>query len=65
MRFVIIPLGFLRKGMEKILGKKELENLEADLVDPVTTFADEVYNDTVGDVLRELSDFSKRERQDT
>ena len=57
MSFFIIPLGSIsrlfRKGAAKILGKDELEDLRSDLIVPVTEFVDEVYNDTVGEVLRQ------------
>ena len=58
MRFLIVPLGLLRRGAEKILGKKELEDLRSDLVVPITEFADEVYRDTVGDTKKRLSKLS-------
>ena len=60
MRFLIIPLGLLRRGAEKVLGKRELEDLSSDLVVPVAEFADEVYNDTVGDAAKRFSRLSRR-----
>ena len=60
MRFLIIPLGLLRRGAEKVLGKRELEELSSDLVVPVSEFADEVYRDTVGDAAKRFSRLSRR-----
>ena len=60
MRFLIVPLGLLRRGAEKILGKTELEDLSSDLVIPVAEFAGEVYRDTVGDAVKRLSRLSHR-----
>ena len=60
MRFLIVPLGLLQRGAEKILGKKELEDLSSDLVLPVAKFADEIYEDTVGDVAKRFSRLSRR-----
>ncbi len=60
MRFLIIPLGLLRRGAEKVLGKRELEELSSDLVVPVSEFADEVYHDTVGDAAKRFSRLSRR-----
>ena len=37
----------------KILGEDEVKSLESDVTTPVTTFINEVYDDTVGDVIRE------------
>ena len=57
MRFFIIPLGqiyrIVHKGAIKILGKDELEDLREDLVTPVMEFVDEVYDDTVEDLMKE------------
>ncbi len=65
MGFFIIPIGpicrILRKGATKILGKKETEDLRADLVAPVMDFVDEIYDDTVGDVMRDLTDTARRQ----
>ena len=60
MRFLIVPLGLLHRGAEKILGKKELEDLSSDLVLPVAKFADEIYGDTVGDVAKRFSRLARR-----
>ena len=60
MRFLIIPLGLLHRGAEKILGKKELEDLSSDLVVPVVEFAEEVYSDSIGDAAKRLSRLSRR-----
>ena len=58
MSFFIIPLGpisrLFRIGAAKILGKDEMEDLRSDLIVPVTEFVDEVYDDTVGDVMRKM-----------
>ena len=55
MSLFIIPLEPIRrlvhKGAMKIFGKEELEDLRANLVVPMTTFADEVYDDAVVDML--------------
>lgn len=37
----------------RILGEDEVNSLESDVITPVTTFVEEVYDDTVGDVIRE------------
>ena len=60
MGFLIIPLGLLRRGAEKILGRKELEELSSDLVVPVAEFADEVYGDTIGDAAKRLTRLPRR-----
>lgn len=53
MRFYIIPLGWisrtLRYGATRILGDKEARSLENDIVQPISDFIDEVYEDSVGD----------------
>ena len=68
MRFYIIPLGLvhriLRKGVTRILGKEELEDLRADLVTPITQFVDEVYDDTVGDVMKDHHSVSCRPKNE-
>ena len=54
MRFFIIPLGFisrkLRHGATRVLGENEVRSLEKDIVQPISTFIDEVYEDSVGEV---------------
>ena len=54
MRFYIIPLGFisrkLRHGATRVLGEDEARSLESDIVQPISTFIDEVYEDSVGEV---------------
>ena len=54
MRFYIIPLGWiskkLRYGATRILGENEARSLENDIVQPISTFIDEVYEDSVGEV---------------
>ena len=64
MRILIIPLRpvyrVLRRGALKILGKEELEDLKTDLVTPVAEFIDEVYDDTVGDLVRDSDNTEKR-----
>ena len=60
MGFLIIPLGLLSRGAEKILGRKELEELSSDLVVPVAEFADEVYGDTIGDAAKRLTRLPRR-----
>lgn len=60
MRFLIIPLGLLHRGAEKILGRKELEELNSNLAVPVAEFADEVYSDIIGDAAKRLSRLSRR-----
>ena len=56
MRFFIIPIGWiyrnLRRGASKILGKDEMQSLEND----VTAFIDEVYDDTIGDLMERNPD---------
>ncbi len=56
MKFFIIPLGWisrtLRLGTTRILGENEARSLENDIVQPISTFIDEVYEDTVGDIKR-------------
>ena len=37
----------------RILGEDEVKSLESDVITPVTTFVGEVYDDTVGDAIRE------------
>ena len=54
MRFFIIPLGFisrkLRHGATRVLGENEVRSLENDIFQPILTFIDEVYEDSVGEV---------------
>ncbi len=58
MRFFIIPLGWLsrtlRHGAARVLGEKEARSLENDIVQPVSTFIDEVYEDSVGDAKKRI-----------
>ena len=48
MGILIIPISHVYKGLRKILGEEEAKSLEND----VTTFVNEVYNDTVGDLIK-------------
>ena len=68
MRFYIIPLGLvhriLHKGATRILGKEELEDLKSDLVTPITQFVDEVYDDTIGDVMKDHHSMSCRPKNE-
>ena len=54
MRFFIIPLGFisrkLRHGATRVLGENEVRSFENDIFQPISTFIDEVYEDSVGEV---------------
>ena len=54
MRFFIIPLGFISRTLRhcatRILGEDEARSLESDIVQPISTFIDEVYEDSVGEV---------------
>ena len=51
MRFFIIPVGWitrhLRRSVEKMIGEDEVQSLENDF----TSFINEVYDDTVGDLI--------------
>ena len=57
MRIIIIPISRiyrrLRMEASRILGEDEVKSLESDVITPVTTFVGEVYDDTVGDAIRE------------
>ena len=52
MRFFIIPVDWitrhLRRGAAKIMGEDEVQSLENDF----TSFINEVYDDTVGDLTK-------------
>lgn len=48
MGIIIVPV---RPILRKILGENEVKSLEGDL----TAFIGEVYDDTVGDVLRSIA----------
>ena len=61
MQFLIVPLGLIHRGLEKVFGKKELDDLSSDLVKPVAEFVDEVYDDTVGDAAKKLEGGKKHE----
>ena len=54
MRFFIIPLGLISRTLRhcatRILGEDEARSLESDVVQPISTFIDEVYEDSVGEV---------------
>ena len=54
MNLLIIPISQiyreLRRGAAKLLGEKEIRSLENDAVD----FINEVYDDTVGDVMKKV-----------
>ncbi len=54
MRFFIIPLGWIsrtmRHGATRVLGEDEARSLENDIVQPISAFINEVYEDTVGEV---------------
>ena len=56
MRFFIIPVGWiyrhLRRSVEKMIGEDEVQSLEND----IASFIDEVYDDTVGDLIKDESD---------
>lgn len=58
MRFFVIPLGWLsrtlRQGATIVLGENEVRSLENDVVQPVSAFIDEVYEDSVGDAKRRI-----------
>ena len=53
MRFFIIPLGLISRTLRhcatRILGEDEARSLESDVVQPISTFIDEVYEDSVGE----------------
>ena len=63
MRFFIIPLGWIsrtmRNGATRVLGEDEARSLENDIVQPISAFINEVYEDTVG----EVKDRSLRKRK--
>ena len=54
MNLLIIPITQiyrgLRRGAAKLLGEKEVRSLENDAVN----FVNEVYDDTVGDVMKKV-----------
>ena len=56
MRFFIIPVGWitrhLRRGGAKIMGEDEVQSLENNF----TSFINEVYDDTIGDLTKDESD---------
>ena len=58
MRFLVIPLGWLtrtlRHGATRVLGESEVRSLENDIVQPVESFIDEVYEDSVGDAKKRI-----------
>ena len=58
MRFFVIPLGWLtrtlRRGAARVLGENEARSLENDIVQPVSTFIDEVYEDTIEDAKKRI-----------
>lgn len=58
MKIFIIPVSricrIVRRGAVRFLGEEELESLENDAVSPVVNFIDEVYDDTVGDVMNKI-----------
>ena len=57
MRIFFIPVSRiyrrLRMETSRLLGEEEVKSLENDIIVPVAAFLDEVYDDTVGDVMRE------------
>ena len=58
MRLFVIPLGWLtrtlRYGATRVLGESEVRSLENDIVQPVESFIDEVYEDSVGDAKKRI-----------
>ena len=58
MSFFVIPLGWLTRtlghGAARVLGENEVRSLENDVIQPVSAFYDEVYDDSVGDVKRRI-----------
>ena len=58
MRFFVIPLGWLtrtlRHGAARVLGENEARSLENDIVQPVSTIIDEVYEDTIEDAKKRI-----------
>ena len=58
MRFFVIPLDWLtrtlRHGAARVLGENEARSLENDIVQPVSTFIDEVYEDTIEDAKKRI-----------
>ena len=58
MRFFIIPLGWisttLRHSATRLFGENETRSLENDIVQPVESFIDEVYEDSVGDAKKRI-----------
>ncbi len=54
MKLLIIPISQiyrgLRRGAARLLGEKEARSLEKDVVD----FINEVYDNTVGDVMKKV-----------
>ena len=51
MGILIIPISQIFKGLRKLLGNEEAKSLENDM----TTFVNEVYDDTVGDLIRKTT----------
>ena len=58
MSFFVIPLGWLtrtlRHGAARVLGENEARSLENDIVQPISTFIDEVYEDTIEDAKKRI-----------
>lgn len=58
MKLLIIPISQiyrgLRRGAARLLGEKEVRSLEKDVAVPVVDFINEVYDDTVGDVMKRM-----------
>ena len=63
MRFFIIPLGLISRTLRhcatRILGEDEARSLENDIVQPISAFIDEVYEDSVGDAKKRILRKSK------
>ena len=58
MRFLLFLLGWisrtLRYGATRIIGEKEPRRVENDIVQPISDFIDEVYEDSVGDAKKRI-----------
>ena len=58
MRFFLIPLGViyrtLRHCATRIFGEDEARIVENDIVQPISAFIDEVYEDSVGDAKKRI-----------
>ena len=58
MSFFVIPLGWLTRtlshGAARVLVENEVRSLENDVIQPVSAFYDEVYDDSVEDVKRRI-----------